>query len=103
MFRCATPYELATDLLEDLLVDPEKCLITNNRKQPRVLPYEPPAFLRPRSILISLLSVLGVVMIGLVIGLVIVFVKKKLQEKDIGFVSPIRYTTVRNSTIAMEQ
>lgn len=103
IFRCATPYDLVTDLLEDLLVDLEKCSISNNRKPPRTLPYEPPGFLRPRSILISLMSILGVVLAGLVIGLAFVFIKKKLQEKDIGFESPIRYTTVRNSTLQAEQ
>lgn len=91
---------MVTDLLVDLLVDPDKCTITNNRKPPRIIKYDPPAFLRPRSLMVTTLSVLAVVLIGLAIGLAIVIVQKKLRDREVGMDSTIRYTTVRNSTMS---
>lgn len=61
--------------------------------------YEPPRFLRPRSIVLSILSVVAVVVIGLVVGFGIIYIKRKLRKNDIGFAAPVRYTTVRNSTL----
>lgn len=61
--------------------------------------YEPPRFLRPRSIVLSILSVCAVVVIGLVVGFGIILIKRKLRKNDIGFTEPVRYTTVRNSTM----
>lgn len=98
--RCSTPYDLATDLLVDLLVDPNKCSIRNQRKPPRIIPQDPPAFLRPRTIWLTVASVLAVLFIGLSIGLIIVLVQKKLRSRDLVLDSTIRYTTVRNSTMS---
>lgn len=98
--RCASPFELASDLLFDLMLEPDQCLFTNNRKPIRTVKYDPPAFLRRHNIIVTILSVMAVVLIGTVIGLVIVTVKKKLQDEDITLNSTIRYTTVRNSTIS---
>lgn len=97
--RCSTPYELTSDLLVDITID-KLCLVSNNKK-PRQPVYDPPPFLRPRSILFSLLSILIVVLIGLCIGFAIVLIKKKLKQNEVGFASPIRYTTVRNSTVSV--
>ncbi|KAJ6638216.1 Toll-like receptor Tollo [Pseudolycoriella hygida] len=97
--RCLTPYELSSDLLVDITID-KLCKVSNNKK-PRQPLYDPPPFLRPRSIVFSLLSILIVVLIGLCIGFAIVLIKKKLKQNDVGLSSPIRYTTVRNSTISV--
>ncbi|XP_037047571.1 leucine-rich repeat-containing protein 70-like [Bradysia coprophila] len=97
--RCSTPYELTSDLLVDITIN-KLCLVSNVKK-PREPGYDPPPFLRPRSILFSLLSILIVVLIGLCIGFAIVLIKKKLKQNEVGFSSPIRYTTVRNSTISV--
>lgn len=97
--RCSTPYELTSDLLVDITID--KLCTVSNVKKPREPGYDPPPFLRPRSILFSLISILIVVLIGLCIGFAIVLIKKKLKQNEVGFSSPIRYTTVRNSTISV--
>lgn len=68
-------------------------------KAPIAAIYEPPKFLRPRSIVLSILSVCAVVVIGLVVGFGIICIKRKLRKSDLGFAAPVRYTTVRNSTL----
>lgn len=106
--RCRTPHSVATDFLVDLLVDAKRagCAIRNVHKAGRVeLPYEPPAFLRPRQILLSVLSVVIVVLLGIGIGATIVIVQRRLRanssstEGGVLRDSPVQYTTVRNSTI----
>ncbi|XP_065076491.1 chondroadherin-like isoform X1 [Ochlerotatus camptorhynchus] len=94
--RCETPYDLAALPLTDLA---DKSLCSSPpKKVPKIPIYEAPAFLRPRSIVLSLLSVVIVLLVGLIIGVIFVFVKRKLKGNDVGFTSPVRYTTVRNST-----
>lgn len=94
--RCESPYDLAALPLTDLA---DKSLCSSPpKKVPKIPIYEAPAFLRPRSIVLSILSVVVVLLIGFIIGLIIVCVKRKLKENDVGFTSPVRYTTVRNST-----
>lgn len=95
--RCETPYDLAALPLTALSHDKSLCS-TPPKKVPKIPIYEAPAFLRPRSIVLSLLSVVVVLLIGLIIGVVIVCIKRKLKENDFRFASPVRYTTVRNST-----
>lgn len=94
--RCETPYDLAALPLTEL-GDKSLCS-TPPKKVPKIPIYEAPAFLRPRSIMLSLLSVVVVLLIGFIIGLCIVCIKRKLKENDFRFASPVRYTTVRNST-----
>lgn len=50
--------------------------------------------------MVTILSVLAVVLIGLAIGLAIVIVQKKLRDREVGMDSTVRYTTVRNSTMS---
>ncbi|XP_062546499.1 platelet glycoprotein V isoform X2 [Armigeres subalbatus] len=94
--RCETPYDLAALPLTEL-GDKSLCS-TPPKKVPKIPIYEAPAFLRPRSIVLSLLSVVVVLLIGFIIGVIIVCIKRKLKQNDLGFGSPVRYTTVRNST-----
>nr|XP_029733217.1 platelet glycoprotein V-like isoform X1 [Aedes albopictus] len=94
--RCETPYDLSALPLTELAG--KSLCSTPPKKVPKIPIYEAPAFLRPRSIVLSLLSVVVVLLIGLIIGVIIVCIKRKLKENDFRFASPVRYTTVRNST-----
>ncbi|XP_055544344.1 carboxypeptidase N subunit 2-like isoform X2 [Wyeomyia smithii] len=94
--RCETPADLTALPITELA---EKSLCRAPlKKVPKIPIYEPPAFLRPRSIVLSILSVGVVLLIGAIIGFIIVCIKRKLKNSDFGFTSPVRYTTVRNST-----
>lgn len=94
--RCETPYDLAALPLTDL--SGKSLCSSPPKKVPKIPIYEAPAFLRPRSLLISIMSVGVVLLIGFIIGFAIVCIKRKLKESDFGFTSPVRYTSVRNST-----
>lgn len=59
---------------------------------------EPPRFLRPRNIALTIIVIAIVIALGVIVGFVIVIIKRKLKREDFG-VSPIRYSTVRNSTL----
>lgn len=94
--RCTTPYDLSGILLSDLFQEP-LCTMQEMKRTPRIPIYEPAPFLRPKSILLSVFSVIAVVIIGLAVGCAIVCIKKKLKQSDFGFTTPVRYTTVRES------
>lgn len=96
--RCNTPYDYAGVLLSELIKRPICNL--DIVKKPRIPVYDRPPFLRPKSLLISILSVVGVVVIGLIVGFSIVWLKAKLKKAEVSIVSPVRYTTVRNSMIS---
>lgn len=94
--RCETPYDLAALPLTELA---GKSLCSSPlKKVPKIPIYEAPAFLRPRSLLLSIISVGVVLLVGFVIGFAIVCIKRKLKQSEFGFTSPVRYTSVRNST-----
>ncbi|XP_058827214.1 carboxypeptidase N subunit 2 isoform X2 [Topomyia yanbarensis] len=94
--RCETPNDLTALPLTEL--DGKSLCLAPPKKVPKIPIYEAPPFLRPRSIVLSILSVGVVLLIGFIIGLVIVCIKRRLKESDLGFTSPVRYSTVRNST-----
>ncbi|XP_059611876.1 tsukushi [Phlebotomus argentipes] len=94
--KCDLPYELSGVLLSDLFKQP-LCSMDGIKRTPRIPIYEPAPFLRPKSILLSIFSVIAVVTIGLAVGCGIVYIKKKLKQSDFGFTTPVRYTTVRES------
>jgi len=97
--RCKTPYELSGKLLYELPID-YTCASHSNQKA-KIPIYDPPAFLRPKSIMLTVFSVVGVVILGIFIGFAIVCIKRRLKASDVGYAStPIRYTTVRESTIS---
>lgn len=98
--RCKTPYDLLSKHLYDL---PIEYVCANNGKQKalKIPVYDPPQFLRPKSIMLTVFSVVGVVVLGIIIGFAIVCIKRKFKESEPGYsASPIRYTTVRDSTIS---
>ncbi|GAB0095146.1 Leucine-rich repeat [Sergentomyia squamirostris] len=94
--RCSAPYDLSGILLDDLFKEP-LCQMSEIKRTPRIPIYEPAPFLRPKSILLSVFSVIAVVTIGLAVGCAIVCIKKRLKQSDFGFTTPVRYTTVRDS------
>lgn len=98
--RCETP----TDLLSKLLyrLPDEFFCAANSKQKPLKIPvYDPPQFLRPKSIMLTVFSVVGVVILGIFIGFAIVCIKRRLKGNDEGYASsPIRYTTVRDSTVS---
>lgn len=98
--RCKTPYELLSKHLYDLPMD-YVCVSHGNQKAAKIPIYDPPQFLRPKSIMLTVFSVIGVVVLGIFIGFAIVCIKRKLKSDDVGYASsPIRYTTVRDSTVS---
>ncbi|XP_058444242.1 SLIT and NTRK-like protein 6 isoform X2 [Malaya genurostris] len=94
--RCETPNDLTALPLTEL--DGKSLCSTPPKKVPKMPIYEAPPFLRPRSIVLTVLSVGVVLLIGFIIGFAIVCIKRRLKESDFGFTSPVRYSTVRNST-----
>lgn len=98
--RCKTPSDLSSKHLYDLPIE-YVCASHAKQKAAKIPVYDPPQFLRPKSIMLTVFSVVGVVVLGIFIGFAIVCVKRKLKENDTGYAaSPIRYTTVRNSTVS---
>lgn len=97
--RCASPSELTSKLLYDLPIE-YVCFSHMKQKAAKIPVYDPPQFLRPKSIMLTVFSVVGVVILGVIIGFAIVCIKRRLKSNEEGYASsPIRYTTVRNSTI----
>lgn len=94
--RCETPNMLISLHLSDLLYIDVCDVVIHETTKSSV--YEKPAFLRPRAIFLTLLSVGIVVGVGIVIGLIIVCLKRRLKDNGVGFASPVRYTSVREST-----
>jgi len=98
--RCKTPSDLLSKHLYDLPVE-YVCASSANQKAAKIPIYDPPQFLRPKSIMLTVFSVVGVVVLGIIIGFAIVCIKRKLKESEPGYsASPIRYTTVRDSTLS---
>lgn len=91
--RCATPYEIV-GLILSRFDHMEACETVRGSYRFRAH-FDPPAFLRKRYIILTILAVTVVAVVGTVIGFTIVAVKKRLS-KD-GAASQVRYTTVRNS------
>lgn len=95
--RCKTPTGLASKFIYHLPFD-HVCVTHGKQKIPI---YDPPQFLRPKSIMLTVFSVIGVVVLGIFIGFGIVCIKRRLKRDEPGYSSsPIRYTTVRESTIS---
>lgn len=96
--RCASPSHLISKIIYDL---PSEYVCKVRRGQTKYPFYDPPPFLRPKSIMLTVVSVVSVVILGIIIGFVIVCIKRKLSKDHTGYsASPIRYTTVRDSTIS---
>lgn len=98
--RCKTPYELSSKLLYDLPME-YVCARNLKQKAAKIPIYDTPQFLRPKSIMLTVFSIIGVIVLGIIVGFAIVCIKRRLKPSDNGYTaSPIRYTTVRDSTIS---
>lgn len=98
--RCETPNELISKLLYEL---PKNyyCVADYKAKPQKIQIYDPPQFLRPKSIMLTIFSIVVVGVVGLLIGLAIVCIKRKLKPNPFDDSSnPIRYTAVRDSTVS---
>lgn len=98
--RCRTPAGLSSKLLYHIHKE-YVCDTHAKQKDAKIPIYDPPQFLRPKSIMLTVFSVVGVVILGVIIGFVIVCIKRRLKSSENNYPdSPIRYTTVRDSTVS---
>lgn len=93
--RCSTPYLLSGKLLSTL-INSSVCDKVKGDKPPSG--DDPPKFLRPGAIVLSIIAVIVVIVLGLAIGFGIVWFKKKMNRGE-RYVPPVRYTTVRDSHV----
>jgi hypothetical protein len=105
--RCETPFDLLSKLLYDLQKQSIYGLSSNfycsdQKPKPMKIPiYDPPQFLRPKSVMLTVFAVVAVVVVGIIIGFIIVCIKRRLKSNEYSNNSnPIRYTAVRDSTIS---
>lgn len=98
--RCKIPNNLASTHIYDLPKN-YNCMADYKNKPMKIPVYDPPQFLRPKSIMLTIFSVVVVVVVGIMIGCVIVCIKRRLKPTQFGnSANPIRYTAVRDSTIS---
>ncbi|XP_037712503.1 insulin-like growth factor-binding protein complex acid labile subunit [Drosophila subpulchrella] len=95
--RCETPYLLAGSPISNLTAE-RICKMVIPKKY-REVDEEPPRFLRRRYIILTAIIASIVLVIGLVIGFVVVCIRRRLKGSDYG-VQPIRYTSVRGSNLS---
>lgn len=95
--RCETPYLLAGAPLSNMTAE-QICSMVIPKKY-RAVEDDPPRFLRRRYIILTVIIASLVVVAGLVIGFIVVCVRRRLKGNDYG-VQPIRYTSVRGSNLS---
>ncbi|KAH8310229.1 hypothetical protein KR044_000125, partial [Drosophila immigrans] len=95
--RCDTPYLLAGAPLSNLTAE-QICNMVIPKKY-RAVEDDPPRFLRRRYIILTVIIASVVVVAGLIIGFIVVCVRRRLKGNDFG-VQPIRYTSVRGSNLS---
>lgn len=101
--RCSTPYDYSGFLLRNLTL--EGVCRERVMKVQLAIPVRDntPGFLRPKSIMLTIGIIVAVASVGLLVGFSFVVIRRKLKQDTPLFTTPIRYTTVRNSTISVEQ
>lgn len=95
--RCDDPYHLAGVSLSNL-----NASYVCRMPQPRIRGrerYEQPRFRRKRYIILTLYTATIVLFVGVLIGFMVVFLKRRLKRPSFG-IEPIRYTSVRSSNIS---
>jgi Leucine-rich repeat (LRR) protein len=104
--RCKTPIDRLSKLLYDLqshsIYDLSSNFYCSDQKpKPMKIPvYDPPQFLRPKSVMLTVFAVVAVVIVGIIIGFIIVCIKRRLKSNEYSESSnPIRYTAVQDSTV----
>lgn len=95
--RCDTPYLLAGASLSNL-TSTQICSMQIPKKY-KVIDEDPPRFRRKRYIILTVITASVVIVLGLMIGFVVVCIRRRLKRDDFG-VEPIRYTSVRSSNLS---
>ncbi|KAH8417945.1 hypothetical protein KR222_009026, partial [Zaprionus bogoriensis] len=95
--RCETPYLLAGAPLTNQTAE-QICSMVIPKKY-RAVEDDPPRFLRRRYIILTVIIASVVVVAGLIIGFIVVCVRRRLKGNDYG-VQPIRYTSMRGSNLS---
>ncbi|XP_034113508.2 leucine-rich repeat transmembrane neuronal protein 4 [Drosophila albomicans] len=95
--RCTTPYLLAGTPLTNLTAERICNMVIPKKYQP--VEDDPPRFLRRRYIILTVIIASVVVVAGLIIGFIVVCVRRRLKGNEYG-VQPIRYTSVRGSNLS---
>lgn len=95
--RCEGPYFLSGKRFSNMTTE-EICNMkfTKNYK---AVEEDPPRFLRKRYIILTAITASVVVALGLIIGFLVVCIRRRLKREDYG-VEPIRYTSVRRSNLS---
>lgn len=97
MTRCETPYIFAGAKLANL-TSSQVCSMQIPTKY-QVIDEDPPRFRRKRYIILTVITASVVVVLGLIIGFIVVCIRRRLKRDDFG-VEPIRYTSVRSSNLS---
>lgn len=95
--RCNSPYLLAGASLANL-TSKQICSMQIPKKY-KVIDEDPPRFRRKRYIILTAITASVVIVLGLVIGFIVVCIRRRLKRDDFG-VEPIRYTSVRSSNLS---
>lgn len=97
--RCASPFELLATPIYNLPFD-YICAADQKTKPIKIPIYDPPQFLRPKSIMLTMGSVILVIVLGIILGILIVRITKRLKSNSNHESSPVRYSAVRDSTVS---
>uniref|UniRef100_A0A1L8EB73 Putative insulin-like growth factor-binding protein complex acid labile subunit isoform x3 n=1 Tax=Haematobia irritans TaxID=7368 RepID=A0A1L8EB73_HAEIR len=95
--RCDMPYIFAGAKLSNLNAS-EVCSMKIPVKY-QIIDEDPPRFRRKRYVILTVITASVVVVLGLIIGLIVVCIRRRLKRDDFG-VEPIRYTSVRSSNLS---
>ncbi|XP_065372008.1 P-granule-associated novel protein 1 [Calliphora vicina] len=95
--RCDGPYIFAGARLSNL-TSTQICSMEIPIKY-KVIDEDPPRFRRKRYIILTVITASVVVVLGLIIGFIVVCIRRRLKRDDFG-VEPIRYTSVRSSNLS---
>lgn len=95
--RCDGPFLFAGARLANLTAT-QVCSMQIPKKY-TIIYEDPPRFRRKRYIVLTVITASVVVVLGLVIGFIVVCIRRRLKRDDFG-VEPIRYTSVRSSNLS---
>jgi Leucine rich repeat len=95
--RCENPRELSSKIIYSVSSN-SVCKVPKRYQSMTVTTgNDAPQFLRPRYIMLTIITIVIVVILGFVVGCLIVCIKKRLRSNNFENSDPVRYSTVRNS------
>lgn len=97
VIRCDSPYIFAGARLSNLSA--AQICAMEIPKVYKAIDEDPPRFRRKRYIILTVITASVVVVLGLIIGFIVVCIRRRLKRDDFG-VEPIRYTSVRSSNLS---